>query len=84
MVTLIGSEPEYITAGRRVVFKAMCVIPVTVFTHAAGLIEIIFFENVAKHHACLMRKGIMDAYSDRPLYITVGNFGKIDTQLPKN
>lgn len=37
--TTTSGEPKYITAGRKVVLKAMCETSVVVATQAAGLIE---------------------------------------------
>lgn len=63
---------------------AMCETPVLVSTQAAGLIKVILREKVAKSHARMTAKGIMDIYPGRSFHITVTNFGKIDVHLPKH
>lgn len=82
--TPIKCEPKCITVARQVVLKAMCETLVIVSTQAAGLTESIPCAYVAKHHACMMAKGLIDAYPGRPCYITFVNSRMAYTHLLKH
>lgn len=55
-----------------------------VSTHAAGMIEVIFQENVAKIHTCRAGNRIMGVYPELSFYITIDRFGKVNVNLPKH
>lgn len=78
LVTPTTCDRKYITVTRQVALKEIHETLVLVSTQAAGLIEIIPHENVAKTHACVTAKGIVDVYPGRPFYITIANFGNAD------
>lgn len=64
--------------------RAVCETPLSVYTNAAGLTVVIMHENVAKTHACIRAKSIMDAYPGSPFYITITDFGRFDVHFPKH
>lgn len=50
---------------------------------AAGPINVIHHANVARIHACMTAKDVMDDYRDRPFYVIIANLGVANVQLPK-
>lgn len=62
----------------------MCATALLVFTQATGLIEILFDENLAKNHAFIAARGILDVYTGHLFYITIANFGKADVNLSEH
>lgn len=55
--------------------------PVLVSAQPASLIEVRNHANVAKNHACMTEKGILDVYSGHRLYVTIANFGKVEVNV---
>lgn len=51
--TPISDEPNCITVARQVVLTAIREIPVVVFIKAAGPIEVVPHDSVAKNHICM-------------------------------
>lgn len=60
LVTPARCDLKSIMFAQQVLFNAVCETPVSVSTHASGLIEFVFEENVANIHACMTAEGIMD------------------------
>lgn len=50
----------------------------------ADLIEVLYIANVAKKHAYMTAKGIIDVYQGRPFSSSIANFGKVNIHLPKH
>lgn len=75
LVTTIRCESKSMTFVRHVVLKATCDTPLLGFPQAASLIQILPHGNVAKTHACMTAKCIMEVNPGRPFHITTANFG---------
>lgn len=69
-------EPKCIMVTQQVVLKAICETLLLVFTQAVRLIEVITFQRVSKHHACMTAKSIVYVYWGHPFYINIPNIGK--------
>lgn len=70
-------ERQNITVVRQVVLKAMLETSVLTSTQAAGLMNMIFHENLAKNRTCMTAIDVMDAYRGLPFYITIANFERL-------
>lgn len=53
-------------------------------TQAADLIEVLSDAKVARNHTFMTAKVITDVQPGSPFYITIANFGKGDSTLPKH
>lgn len=58
--------------------------PVLLSTQPAGLMELIPYGILAKDHACMMAKRIIDVYTGLPFYISMEIFCMADVRLPKH
>lgn len=74
---------ESIMIARQVALTATCWIQGLVSTQAAGLIKVVFREDLIKNHACMTAQDIADVYLGRHFYITIANFGIADARLSK-
>lgn len=81
LVTPIESKTKYITVARQVLLKSMRESSVIVFTQVTGLVAIVPSKTVTKFHACLTAKGVIDAYQERSIFITIANFGKVAVSM---
>lgn len=76
-------EAKFITAARQVVHKAVCETTILISMQARGLGEDVTHKKVARNHECITAKGITDFYPDRPFYIIITNYGKVDVKWSK-
>lgn len=84
LVTPTEIEQKLFTAARQEVLKAMGETAEFASAQVDGLIEIISHINIAKNHACMTAKQIMDVYQGSLFYITIVSFSKVDVHLPKH
>lgn len=56
----------------------------SVFTQAAGPVEINPYAHVAETHISTTAKGVIEVYPGRLFYNTIANLGRADVSLPKN
>lgn len=74
----INDELKNITVSRQVVLKAMSETSVLVSRKKVGVVEAVLHENVARGHACMMAKRVVEVYVWCPFYFTIPNFGNVD------
>lgn len=74
-VSTIRGNQKNITVAEQIYLKLMCETPVLVSIKRAGLLQVPLHDNVTEAHACVTGKSIVEVYSGRSVYITIGSAG---------